>query len=186
MKHLLILLIFIPGLAKAQTTTLAAPGGGIISTQPGTAITQASGMTQFYTQTVYANTLPPNRYMHLLMECKVTTPTLGVPGLSVAVAYAGTSYNFMSSAALIGGVTGGLLTFDCYLVGGTGNTANIYIHIYQPSTALLTYSPSTINQSYTFTADPTVNNTFTVSMQFTGASLGTSSLVNSWLLRDAF
>jgi hypothetical protein len=171
--------------AQAQSTKISTPMGNVVSIAPGTTITQTSPSTVFYSETIPANTLIPVRWFPLHMEFQLTTPTIGVPGISITVQFGSQTYNIMSSAALVGGSNSGLFTLDLSMVALTNSFQKISARVSQPNGTLITlgsgYSPVG-----NFTVDNSVDNLFTVSIQFTGVSLGTSQLVNFWTLRNYF
>jgi hypothetical protein len=185
MKTLLLLLL-LPFCVAAQSNKIASPMGNIVSISPGTTITQTSPVTTFYTETIPAGTFIPNRWYHMYMAFKLTTPTLGIPGLSVTFQYGSQTFNLMSNASLLGSITNGLFTIDFYMLS-TGISSQIpFAEIRQPNGSVISLSPSTATPVGAFTTNAAVDNVFSVSIQFTGASLGTSSLNNFWVFRDAF
>jgi len=172
--------------AQAQSSKITTPMGGVISIAPGTTITQTSPSTIFYSETIPANTLIPVRWFPLHMEFQLTTPSLiGIPGLSITVQFGGQTYNLMSNAALIGGSTGGLFVIDLSMVALTNNSQKISARVSQPNGSLIVLG-SGVTPVGDFTVNNSVDNLLTVSIQFTGVSLGPSSLVNFWTLRNAF
>lgn len=184
MKKLLLFLI-LPLWAIGQSSQLPSPMGNIISISPGTTITQTSPATQFFSDVIKANTLMPNRYYRLRMEFQLTTPVVSIPGISVTFQLGSQTFNLMSNAALVGGVTNGLFVIEANLIA-TGTTAQrISAIVTQPNGSLITLG-SALTPVGSFTANSAIDNNFTVTIQFTGVSLGTSSLNNYWILRDPF
>jgi len=172
--------------AQAQSNIITSPMGGIVSISPGITITQASPSTVFYTETIPANTLLPNRWYTLHQSFQLTTPALiGIPGLSITVQFGSQTYNIMSSAPLIGGSNGGLFKIDLNLISVTNTTQKIEAIITQPNGALITLGSGYFPVG-NFTANNAVDNNFIVSMNFTGVSLGASSLVNYWTMREPY
>jgi hypothetical protein len=185
MKKLLFFLL-LPFTAFAQSSSLSSPMGNIVSISPGTIITQTSPATVFYTETIPAGVFIPNRWYHLKMAFKLTTPVIGIPGLSVTFQYGSSTFNLMTNAALVGGVTNGLFTVDFYMISTGISTQTPFATISQPNGSLLTLNTTSITPVGAFAANSAIANTFTVTLQFTGTSLGTSNLNNFWAFRDAF
>jgi hypothetical protein len=173
------------GKAQGQSQRIVSPMGNIVSISPGTSITQNSAATVFYSETIPANTLLPNRWFPLHMEFTLTTPVISIPGLSVTVQLGSQTFNLMSSAALVGGVNNGLFTIDLKLIAVSNNSQRISATITQPNGSLITLG-SSVSPVGSFTVNNAVGNLFTVTIQFTGVGLGTSQLTNFWTLRDAY
>ncbi len=186
MKHLLFALLFLPSLLLAQGSRIATPMGGVISISPGTTITQASPATNFYTEVIPAGTFIPTRWYHLKMAFMLTTPTLGIPGVSATFQFGSQTFNLMSNSSLIGGITNGIFQIDYYMIATGTNSQRCYAIISQPNGTLITLSTATATPVGSFTVDSTVDNNLSVTLQFTGVSLGTSSLNNFWTFRDPF
>jgi len=172
--------------AQAQSQKITSPMGGIISISPGTAITQASPATVFYSEVIPANTLMPNRWFTLKQSFKLTTPALvGIPGISITVQFGSQTFNIMSSAPLIGGANGGLFKIEFNLISVTNSSQMLEAIVTQPNGSLIT-----LGSGYTpvgsFTVNNAIDNNFIVTISFTGVSLGTSQLINYWNLRDPY
>lgn len=173
--------------AQAQSTRIASPMGGIISLSPGITITQTSPSTTFFSDVITANSFIPTRWYHLKMAFKLSTPTIGIPGISATFQYGSQTFNLMSNASLIGGITNGLFVIDFTMISTGAATQIPFAEIRQPNGTLITLSTATATPVGAFTVDSTVDQNFTVSLVFTGGvSLGTSSLTNFWSFRDAF
>lgn len=185
MKKLLLFLLF-PFACSAQSSTLSSPMGNIVSISPGTTITQTSPATVFYTELIPAGTFIPNRYYKLHMAFKLTTPLVSIPGLSVTFQYGSSTYNLMSSTPLVGNIVNGLFTIDFTMVA-TGTSVQIpYANITQPNGAIVTLGTSSLTPVGAFTTNSAVDNNLSVTINFTGTGLGTSSLYNFWINRDPF
>lgn len=180
---LLAILLFISAIATAQR--ISTPQGAQLSFCPGTTITQTSAATEFFRDTIKANTLMPNRYYPFTLVCSLTTPLIGIPGLTITIKYGSQTFSLMSSTALVGGVTGGLFTIEGAMVAKTSGTQFIYAKLMQPNGSLLTLG-SSVTPTGNFTVDATQSQPFVITAQFTGVSLGTSSLTNQWMFRDAY
>lgn len=185
MKKLLYILLFIPFVGLAQSNSLSSPMGNIISICPGTTITQSSGATVFFTETIPAGTLIPNKWYAMEMHFKLTTPVVGIPGITATFQLGSSTYTCMSSAALVGGQTNGYFRIRFRMVAAT-TTSQIPIAELIQSNGTLIALGSSVTPVGSFSADSSVSNTFSVTIQFTGTSLGTSSLSNFWTFRDAF
>lgn len=171
--------------AQAQSQELSTPMGNVISISPGTSINQASPATVFFTRTITANTLMPNRWYPLKLYFQLTTPLVSIPGISITVQYGSQTYNIMSSAALVGGITNGLFTIDLELLGVTTTSQRLTAVVTQPNGSLISLG-SAYSPVGSFTVNSAVDNTFSVTVQFTGLNLGTTTLTNYWIKRDPF
>lgn len=185
MKKLLFLLI-LPLCAFGQSSSLVSPMGNIASVSPGITINQSSSATVFYSEAIPAGVFIPNRWYHLKMAFKLTTPAVSIPGINVTFQYGSSTFNLMSSAALLGGVTNGLFLIDFWMVSTSMTTQIPYATITQPNGTLVTLGTSAITPVGAFTTNAANSNNLTCTIQFTGVGLGSSSLNNFWTFRDAF
>jgi|GEM_PF-2483873 len=174
------------GKAQGQSNKIVTPMGGIISMSPGTTITQSSPSTVFYSEVIPANTFIPTRWYRLYMTFRLTTPLISIPGLSITFQYGGQTFNLLSSTPLTGGAANQLFTVEFYMIATGMNTQIPFAEIRQPNGTIINLTTASATPVGAFAATGSTDNTLSVSLQFTGVGLGTSSLTNFWLYRDAF
>lgn len=185
MKNLLLLLL-LPLSGFAQSSRMSNPSGAIISICPGTSITQTSPETEVFRDTIRANALIPNRYYNFMIVGTLTTPVLNFPGLTVKIKYGAQTYTLTNAAITVGNVTNGLFTIEGALVAQTASTQFAFAKIIQPGGSIISVNSSNYTPTGSFTNDSTTTLPFVVTVQFTGAGLGTSNLNIRWAQRDSF
>lgn len=186
MRKLLYLILLLPVFCFGQSSKMSNPSGAIISICPGTTITQTSPETEVFRDTIRANTLIPNRYYNFMVVGTLTTPLINFPGLTVKVKYGAQTYTLTNAALTAGNISGGLFTIEGSMVAQTSSSQFAFAKIIQPGGSILTLSSSNYIPTYTYTNDSATTLPFVITVQFTGAGLGTSSLAVKWVMRDAF
>lgn len=186
MKKLSFIFLLFPLFSFGQSR-MSNPSGGIISICPGTTITQTSPETEIFRDTIQANQLIPNRYYSFQIVGTLTTPLLNFPGLSIKVKYGTQVYTLTNAAVTVGNVNSGLFTIEGSIISQTTNSQFAFAKIVQPGGSILSLSNgSNYFPTFGYTNDSTTSLPLVITVQFTGAGLGTSSLAIKWVYRSPF
>lgn len=189
MKKMLLFLALIPLIGFAQNSISINPIGATKSITPLVTITNTS-TTQINLLTspdvVLANTLVPFRPYKFMLLCRITTPLVSIPTLTIRVKFGAQELVLVNGVSLAGSQTAQPFIIEGYILPTSTTTQIAYVRIDQnPGTALtLTNGNTTLLGNWT--ANLAINNDFQVTAQWGGFTLGTATLQSLWFYRPDF
>lgn len=189
MRKLLLLIAFIPVLCFGQSQISINPTGATKSVVPGititnTNLTETSLMSS--TEVIPANTLVPYRPYRFMMLCRINTPLVSIPTLTIKVKLGTQILTLVNGVSLAGSQTNQPFIIEGYILPTSATTQISYVRIDQnPGTALtLTNGNTTLLGNWT--ANLAVDNTFDITATWGGFTLGTANLTSIWFYRPDF
>lgn len=190
MKKLLLFLLLIPFLGLSQTVVYT-----LTPTGKGTSITSLTALTNTGTtetnlisggDVILANTLVTNRNYHFRLLCRITTPALSIPTITVKVKLGASSISLTTNAGISAGLTNQPFTIEGDILADGVNTQIIHAWITQNVTSVFSLNTGNTAMVTNWAEDMTTDKTFNISVTWGGITVGTTSLTPLWFRRSDF
>lgn len=184
MKRLLSLFtLLIPFVLTAQIKTFS-PTGTRISSTPSVSIVNSTVETTLFADLIEANSLVPGKYYQFRIDLAISTPLVNLANLTIKVKYGSQTIAIINGAALsIGATTAVPVTITGVLVSRGMNSQFLPVTVSQGMGSILTLGSTNSVARGLMTVDASVDQTFSVTAQFSGTGGNACSLITDWVLR---